>query len=120
MMRGIEPTFNFELGIVNKNSMSSNNDTADANCNEITAILFFPQGRDLLRLFWHLFFAVVKVPFNGKARGQWPKNHIHLIGLNFRGFIFCSLKLSLFLDSVLLLGFLTKLNGFLASNLKLI
>ena len=49
MMRGNEPTFNFELGIVNKNSMSSNNDTADANCNEITAILFFPQARDLLR-----------------------------------------------------------------------
>ena len=33
---------------------------------------------------------------NAKARGQWPKSHKHLIGLNFRGFIFCGLWLFFF------------------------
>ena len=37
-----------------------------------------------------------KVPFNGKARGYWPESHMYLIGLNFRGFIFCSLWLFFF------------------------
>ena len=54
---------------------------------------------------------LVKAPFKGKSRGQWPESHIlHLIGLNFRGFIFCGLWIS-FLDSVTQFGFLSKLYG---------
>ena len=62
-----------------------------------------------------------KAPFDRKARGYWPKSHVHLISLNFRGFIplvgwlFCS-----FLDTALLFWFLSKSYGFLASNFKLL
>ena len=36
-------------------------------------------------------FIFSKVPFNGKAIGQWIEIHKYLTGLNFGGFIFCGL-----------------------------
>ena len=32
-----------------------------------------------------------KIPFSGKAQGQQPESHTHLIGLNFCSSIFCGL-----------------------------
>ena len=45
-----------------------------------------------------------KVPFNGKTRGQRLKSHIHLIGLNFHGFVLWSLAV-LFLIACTFLNF---------------
>ena len=59
-----------------------------------------------------------KVPFNWKARGYWPKSHMYLIGLNFRGFFLVVFGCS-FLNSALLFWFLSKSYDFLTSNLKL-
>ena len=59
----------------------------------------------------------IKVPFNWKARGYWPKSHTYLIGLNFRGLFPVVFGCS-FLDNALLFWFLSKSYGFLASNLK--
>ena len=60
----------------------------------------------------------LKVPFNGKVRGYRPERHMHLISLNFRGFI-SVVSGYYFFNSALFLGCLSKFQGFLASNLKL-
>ena len=45
-----------------------------------------------------------KVLFNWKARGYWPKSHLYLIDINFRGFSPCLFG-STFLDSALFFYF---------------
>ena len=76
--------------------------------------------RSILEVFsWvNLLHTKSKVPFNWNARGYRPKIHVYLIVLNFRGFFPAVFGCS-FLDSALLFWFLSKLYGFLASNLKL-
>ena len=62
---------------------------------------------------------ITKVPFNRKARGQWPIA-IHIWSVWIFAVLFSAVFGCSFLDSVPLFGFLSKLYGFLASNLKLI